>query len=353
MVIPYLTSVEYEGRKARRSRSTAITYAGALRLWAKCLSFKSPDEAAAEIKAGRLDVYKALDDFVGHCMQVGMAPKTTLTYVGAVKGFLRHEDVTIDQYRLREKVTLPPKVEVSLDRIPTQAEIRRLLLEADLKMKAAIAVLASSGMRIGELCALHVGNIDFEKKPARIMISAKNSKTKQGRIVRISEEAANLLKEYLGKRIDKKESWVFPHHDDPTKPYAKNALHNLIMRLIEKCGLLDKLEPESKRYALHPHCLRKYFFTQLIASGIDRGIAEYFMGHKFGLDANYLRLNEELLDKEYAKASDKFIFLRPLSPQQEELNNVTKENEELRERLAKLEGQFETILKGKLTANET
>ena len=92
-----------------RSRSTSVTYAGALRLWAKCLSFNSPDEAAGEIKAGRLDVYKALDDFVGYCMQAGMAPKTTLTYLGAVKGFLRHEDITIDQYRLREKVALPPK----------------------------------------------------------------------------------------------------------------------------------------------------------------------------------------------------------------------------------------------------
>jgi integrase len=285
-----LTSVEYEGRKARRSRSTAVTYAGALRLWAKCLNFGSPDQAAAEIKAGRLDVYKALDDFVGYCMQERMAPKTTLTYLGAVKGFLRHEDITIDQYRLREKVTLPPKVEVSLDRTPTQMEIRKLLLEADLRMKAAIAVLTSSGMRIGELCGLRIGNIIFDKTPPRIRIPAKNTKTKQARLVRITDETANLLREYLGKRIDDKESWLFPHHEDSTKPYAKNALHNLIMRLNEKCGLLDKLDPESKRYALHPHCLRKYFFTQLIASGIDRGTAEYFIGHKFGLDANYLRL---------------------------------------------------------------
>jgi integrase len=280
-----------------------------------------------------LDVYKALDNFVGYCMQSGLAPKTTLTYVGAVKGFLRHEDVAIDQYRLREKVTLPPKVEVSLDRTPTQAELRKLILEADLKMKAAVAVLATSGMRIGELCALRIGNINFEKKPAQITIPANKTKTKQTRVVRISEETANLLKEYLGKRINEKKEWVFPHHEDPTKPYAKNALHNMIMRLIQKCELLDKLDPESKRYALHPHCLRKYFFTQLIASGIDRGIAEYFMGHKFGLDANYLRLNEELLDKEYLKAADKFIFLREISPPQESL---IKENKEMQQQIQEL-----------------
>jgi len=42
-----------------------------------------------------------------------------------------------------------------------------------------------------------------------------------------------------------------------------------------------------------------------MASGIDRGIAEYFMGHTFGLDPNNLRLNEELLNREYLKAADK------------------------------------------------
>lgn len=276
-------------------------------------------------------------------MQSGLAPKTTLTYVGAVKGFLRHEDITIDQYRLREKVTLPPKVEVSLDRTPTPAEIRKLLLEADLKMKAAVAVLASSGMRIGELCALRIGNIDFEKKPVQITIAAKNTKTKEARVVRISEEAANLLKEYLGKRISDKEQWLLPHHENPNQPYAKNALHNMIMRLIQKCGLLDKLDPESKRYALHPHCLRKYFFTQLIASGIDRGIAEYFMGHKFGLDANYLRLNEELLDREYLKAADKFIFLGEISPPQEINNALSQQNKELQERIKQLENENNNI----------
>jgi hypothetical protein len=87
-----LTSLEYASRKARRSKSTAITYAGPLQLWAKCLSFSSLDEAAAKIKAGGLNLYKALDNFVGRCMHEGMAPKATLTYVGAVKGFLRHDN---------------------------------------------------------------------------------------------------------------------------------------------------------------------------------------------------------------------------------------------------------------------
>jgi integrase len=70
------------------------------------------------------------------------------------------------------------------DRIPAQAEVRKLDLEADLKLKATIAILASSGMGIGELCVLRVGGIDFEKTSAGITIPAKNIK-----IVRLDDHA--------------------------------------------------------------------------------------------------------------------------------------------------------------------
>ena len=347
-----MTLQEYADRKSRRSGRTAEIYASGVRLWASTLGFATADEAVAAIKSGKLDVYKALDDFVGHGMHVGMAPKTILTYLSGVKGFLRHEDVTIDQYRLRDKVTLPAKVDVSIDRIPTREEVKKLLLEADLKLKAVIATLASSGMRIGELCTLRIGNVDFQRNPVRITISGKHTKTRQTRIVRITDETANLLKEYLDGRMDEKDAWVFPSQTNSTQPHSKNALHMSIMRLIERCGLLAKLDPESRRYALHPHCFRKYFFTQMIAAGIDRGIAEHFMGHKFGLDTNYLRLSDEALDQEYRRASDRLTFLSDISPKSQELNNIVRENEELRERLARLEGQFETILKTRLTSSD-
>jgi integrase len=127
------------------------------------LSCENPDEVVSSIRSGKTDVYKALDNFVAFLMKEGFAPRTVWNYLSAARGFLRYEDVQVDQYKLRDKITLPPKMEVSVDRIPTSEELKKLLLEADLRLKAAVAILASSGMRIGELCNLRVCNIDFDK----------------------------------------------------------------------------------------------------------------------------------------------------------------------------------------------
>lgn len=338
-------------RKARRSGSTAETYGAALNLWASTLGYAGPDEAVSAIKSAKIGVYKALDDFVAKLMATGFAPRTIWNYLSAVRGFLRFEDVTIDQYKLRDKIILPPKMEISTDRIPTREEIKKLLLEGDLKQKAAIAILASSGMRIGELCKLRIANVDFEKHPARIGILGKISKSKTSRVVRISDEAANLLKEYLGDRIKTKEAPLFPDPTNPNEPIKRNALAMNIRRLIERCGLLTKLDPDSRRYEVHVHCFRKYFFTQMIVSGVDRGIVEYLMGHKFGLDANYLRLGEEVLDREYEKHAERLTFLNEISPQlitegmKEQLAERDETIREMRQRLQSLEGRFETVLK--------
>lgn len=344
-----MTFVEYVQRKARRSQSTAETYGAALNLWARTLGYSTPDEAVSAITSGKIDVYKALDDFVAKLMATGFAPRTIWNYLSAVRGFLRHEDVTIDQYKLRDKITLPPKVEISVDRIPTREEVKKLLLEGDLRLKAAITVLASSGMRIGELCKLRVANIDFEKHPVRIAIQGRFSKSRFSRTVRITDEAANLLKEYLGDKIKNREAYVFPSPTNPDEPIKRNALAMSIRRLIERCGLLRKQDPESRRYEIHVHCFRKYFFTQMIAAGVDRGIVEYLMGHKFGLDPNYLRLGEEMLDREYEKHAERLTFLNEISPQgipeamQEELANRDTTIQKLQERIFSYESQMNRI----------
>ena len=124
--------------------------------------------------------------------------------------------------------------------------------------------------------------------------------------------------------------------------WVETHLASAIHRLLEKHGLLKKLDPESYTYQLHVHCFRKYFFTNLIQSGVERGVAEFLVGHKFGLDANYLRMMEEKLHTEYDKAIDHFTFLSEATA--ERLEDQLKKKDALlastNERLARLEGRF-------------
>jgi len=181
--------------------------------------------------------------------------------------------------------------------------MKSLLLRSKLPTKTAIAMLASSGMRVGELTQLKVSNVEIGKEgaPSKITLKPALTKTRKRRLTFISAEATALLKEYLGEKISDANTVLFPEGTD--------ALYGRIKRAIERTGLRQKSDSESARYELHPHCFRKYFFSNMLAAGVDRGLVEGFMGHRFALDSAYLRMSDEELAKEYAKAADRLTFL--------------------------------------------
>lgn len=302
-----MTVAEYLERKARRSDATRITYGKAEDAFARCFKVTSADGIVAQLKAHKLDAYTALDKFVAYLLANGNAPKTVLTYVTAVKGLFRYEGIHLDNYELRAKVELPPKAEVSIDRIPTREEMRSIVLNSNRKTRALVALLATSGLRIGEAASLRVGNIDLLAK--KITLIANRTKTKKPRITFFTEETATFLREYVGPGAENKDAWLYPDDKDPTRHLTTKALYMEVYRVLKRLGLLSRSDPDSKRNELHPHCFRKFFFSKLIGAGVDRGVAEHFMGHNFGLDNAYLHQSEEELRKEYAKAADSFTFL--------------------------------------------
>ena len=119
-----------------------------------------------------------------------------------------------------------------------------------------------------------------------------------------------------------------------------------IYRVFKKCNLLGKLDPDSKRNQLHPHCFRKYFFSKMIGSSVDRGIAELFMGHDFALDIAYLHLTDERLREHWRKAEAEFEFLidrRQIHELEAEMKALTERNLQLEQKLAAIESRTHTL----------
>jgi integrase len=336
-----LTVAEFLERKARRSEATRQTYAKAEAAFAKCFNADSPDALVQRIKLGELDPYVAIDKFVAWLSANGAAPKTILTYVAAVKGLLRYEDINIDSYRFRSKVELPPKTEISVDRIPTRQEIRQIILNSDVKTRALVALLATSGMRIGEAAELRVGNIDF--KECKVTLLSQRTKSRRARTVFITEETAEFLRDYLGPRINKREDWVFLDERRFNRKAGPDALYMNVYRVLKKLGLKNRLDPDSKRNELHPHSFRKYFFSKLIGAGVDRGVAERLMGHNFGFDNAYLHMDERKLKSEYAKAIDDFTFLTDLKPIRDSERKLEERIEVLRAEIQRMQERLESI----------
>lgn len=301
---------EFLAQKARRSSRTADTYGGGLKMWAKALGVSSPDKVVDDIRSGRLDPYDCIDRFVQHLIDTGRSSSTVRIYFAAVKGLLLYEEVDLKLNRLKNRVVLPPQYDESVDRAPTAEELKGIFLRLNLRGKTLLSVLVSSGMRLGEAASLKIEDIDFTSEPVGVRLRAKITKAKRDRTVYISGESASFLKEYLGDSASRTEEYVFFTGKPLEKPRL-GALYNQIMRAVKKAGIYVKMVSDSRRYQIHPHSFRKYFFSQVLASGVERGVAELWMGHKYGLDASYHQLPEEHLKKEYLKAEQRLTILTP------------------------------------------
>ncbi|GAJ20418.1 unnamed protein product, partial [marine sediment metagenome] len=84
---------------------------------------------------------------------------------------------------------------------PIKADIlKKILIHADAKGKSMFLIMASGGLRIGELVNLKMEDVDFKSKPTKLTIRYRGLntvKTKTSRIAFISDETTVALKEWL------------------------------------------------------------------------------------------------------------------------------------------------------------
>jgi len=137
--------------------------------------------------------------------------------------------------------------------------------------RAAILILASSGLRIGTLLSLKVGNVNFEYPDvASIKVERQRGRKfvgkrsrGQGRVFYtfITSEAKEELKKYLEerKRAGEKLTSESPLIGDVYyngKFLTIEDFERVWYRLLKRAGLDEK---SNKWYLLHLHTLRKYF----------------------------------------------------------------------------------------------
>ena len=332
--------------KATRSQDTARQYEVASRAWCAANGFESPEKGIEKIKSRpdpELAGIESINRLITTLSEKKRAPKTITGYVSSIKKYLAYEDVLISSERFHAKTVLPRNYEVSIDTAPTDEQMKQILFNSSLKTKALIMLMASSGLRIGEVQKLKIGHLAFDKNPVRVTIPARTTKTKTSRFTFISDECANLLKNYLGDRIKDANAYLLTDRKGTGQAY-KGGLIDLVERSIKRANLRYKLDESSARYALHGHSLRKLFFTRCLAAGIDRGICEAWMGHRFALDGSYLRLGEDKIAEEYLKVMPKLTWLSTVNGATNgRMKTLEEENKELKDRIGKLESTIESM----------
>ena len=247
---------------------------------------------------------------------------------------------------------------VNEDRAYTHEEIQKMLTTANLRTRASILLICSSGMRIGALPTLCVRDLGDHrtKEPSResLKLVTVYARTPQKYITFITPEARKAVDEYLsfrercGEKITE-DSPLFRNEFDVDfiEDARKNvtACSNTTLRCsidinLTRCGLktVDHVNKQGKnrKPVQATHGFRKFFRTQLLLAKVDPDVRELLMGHsKHKLELVYTRLTDEEMYNEYSKAID-LLTISPENRLQRKVEMLTVEKNKVDIALAEI-----------------
>ena len=207
-------------------------------------------------------LYLFLDNFVRWLSEYKprtkseLSPTTIHGYFSEIIQFLRYNEILIDNYALKQFVSLPKKFK-ELPQPITRSEINILVSNADKKRTALYLTLVSSGIRIGEALQLKKQNFEINSDPARIILPAKMTKSRQARVTFVSNEAKLKLIPILRELED--DDLVFTVSNGVRR--AELTEENYFTRLRKKVGLTE-MEPSGLNHKIRIHKFRKFFATK-------------------------------------------------------------------------------------------
>ena len=243
------------------------------------------------------------------------APKTRNTYIAGACAYLKSNKIMIDEDINND---LYPKSNRALtkDIVPTAQEIAKICEYLPIQGKTLVLVLSSSGMRIGESLKIRLDDLDLEKNPAQIEIPGEFTKNGDPRLVFISSEAREALKEWLEYRsayivTASARAGREAKPDGRIFPFTPEKIGAIWTRASKKAKLF-KVQKETKRQLLHIHGLRKYFRTYGKWAQID--VVECLLGHRSELRETYARPSPEIMAEEYLRCEQNLSIFEQSKP---------------------------------------
>ncbi|MFA5793213.1 MAG: site-specific tyrosine recombinase/integron integrase [Candidatus Gracilibacteria bacterium] len=205
--------------------------------------------------------------------------KTQNYHMIALRAFLK--------YLARQDISTLSPEKIDLKKIPerivdflTRDEVERLFdatnlgKKSDMRDRAMLETLYSTGLRVSELVSLNRSQVDLERREFTV-----RGKGKKPRIVFLSERCVKYLRMYLSERVDNWEpvfiSYGRNREDEDLGLGEKRRLtaytvQEVVRRASKLAGLGKKVTP---------HVLRHSFATDLLHNGADIRSVQEMLGH--------------------------------------------------------------------------
>ena len=227
-----------------------------------------------------------------HLTGTGVRPPTINGTVTALRFFFT---VTLDRADTVKPLTFvaePRKIPVVL----SPEEVARFLEAAPgPKYKAALSVAYGAGLRVSEVVALKVSDIDSK----RMLLLVEQGKGRKDRHAMLSPQLLELLRDWY--RIARPQVWLFPGQN-PVNPLTTRQLN----RAVHAAAHIAEI---NKRVT--PHTLRHSFATHLLEQNIDIRVIQVLLGHaKLDTTALYTRVATNTI-REVMSPLDRLTPLRP------------------------------------------
>lgn len=180
-------------------------------------------------------------------------------FISALKVFM----VFYPHTKISELSLVRPKKSRMLPNVLSQEEVLRIVqVTKNLKHRAIIVLLYSSGLRIGEITSLQLKNIDVERRQVKVV----SGKGRKDRFVVLASSFLPLLLNYLTTYTPK----IYFIEGPEGERYSESS----IRKFLGKSVLLAKITKK-----VTPHTLRHSYATHLLENGVGLRHIQELLGH--------------------------------------------------------------------------
>lgn len=230
-----------------------------------------------------------------------LATITQAYHLIALRGFLRYLSQRDIPSLAPDKIILPKiarkqvtflhfdEIERMIEQIPMEEEV-------DLRDRAIVELLFSSGLRVSELVNLNRDHINLDRR--EFMVRGKGQKD---RPVFISSTAAEHVASYLDARLDNLPPLFLSYSRNniasTTGDYRRLSARS-IQRMISKYARLAGITKH-----VSPHTMRHSFATDLLMNGADIRSVQSMLGHS---NISTTQVYTHVTDQHLREAHEKF-----------------------------------------------
>ena len=177
-----------------------------------------------------------------------------------------------------------PRKSTTLPAVMSVDEIKTLIDSVkNIKHRTIIMMLYSSGMRLSEIAALKITDIDSKLMRIKVV----QGKGAKDRFTILSQQVLLELRAYY--LIYKPIEFLF-NGDKPGKRFSVRSIQHLVQKALMKVGL------DNKNYSVHT--IRHSFATHLVDNGADLYTVKELLGHRsLQTTIQYLHLTATRINK--------------------------------------------------------